>query len=78
MKRDEAVRDLPAIQAPRCVQGPWAVPRAVAPRPPLLGSRDEMPASQQPPEPSSQTHLRYPAAEAGLKKLPAAAALASV
>lgn len=36
---------------PCCVWGPWAVPRAAAPWRPLLGSRDEMPASQQPDKP---------------------------
>lgn len=89
MKRGEAVLDLAATQAPCCVQGPWAVPLAAAPRRPLLSSCDEMPASQQPLEHSSQTNLRYPAAAAaaaaaaarepaGFQELPQATTLATI
>lgn len=89
MKQGEAVVDLATTQAPCCVQGPWAVPRAAAPRRPLLSSCDEMPASQQPLEHSSQTNLRYPAAAAaataaaawepeGFKELPQATMLATI
>lgn len=81
--------DLAATQAPCCVQGPWAAPRAAAPQRPLLSSRDGMPASQQPLEHSSQTNLQYPAAAAaaaapaaarepaGFKELPQATAVAT-
>ncbi|CAB1449378.1 unnamed protein product [Pleuronectes platessa] len=45
MKRGEAARDLTGTLAPRCVDGPWASPRAGGPPRPPLSCRDEMPGA---------------------------------
>lgn len=45
MKGGEAVWDLAGTRVPRCVDGPWASPRAGGPLRPPLSCCDEMPAA---------------------------------